>query len=44
MLENGPYVTYFNEKLNGTTFNYPIYDKKLYACEDLRDLETLSLA
>jgi hypothetical protein len=24
-------ITYFSEKLNETTFNYPIYDKELYA-------------
>jgi hypothetical protein len=24
-------ITYFSEKLNETTFNYPIYDKELHA-------------
>ena len=31
-------ITYFNEKFNGATLNYPIYDKELYA--SVRTLET----
>ena len=31
-------IAYFNEKFNGATLNYPIYDKELYA--SVRTLET----
>jgi hypothetical protein len=31
-------ITYFSEKLNGATLNYPTYDKELYAL--VRALET----
>ncbi|KAL6312621.1 hypothetical protein AAG906_006800 [Vitis piasezkii] len=37
MQEKQP-ITYFSEKLNGTTLNYPTYDKELYAL--VRALET----
>jgi hypothetical protein len=37
-------ITYFSEKLNETTFNYPIYDKIVCISENLDDLATLSLA
>jgi hypothetical protein len=37
MQEKWP-ITYFSEKLNGATLNYPTYDKELYAV--VRALET----
>ena len=37
MQEKWP-ITYFSEKLNGATLNYPTYDKELYAV--MRALET----
>jgi hypothetical protein len=37
MQEKWP-ITYFSEKLNKATFNYPTYDNELYAL--MRTLET----
>ena len=37
MQEKQP-ITYFSEKLNSATLNYPTYDKELYAV--VRALET----
>ncbi|OMO71827.1 hypothetical protein CCACVL1_18051 [Corchorus capsularis] len=31
LMQGGKPVAYFSEKLNGTTLNYPTYDKELYA-------------
>jgi len=31
LIQQKQLIAYFSEKLNGTTFNYPIYDKELYA-------------
>ena len=31
LIQQKQLIAYFSEKLNGTTFNYPIYDKEWYA-------------
>jgi hypothetical protein len=31
LIQQKQLIAYFSEKLNGMTFNYPIYDKELYA-------------
>ena len=31
LLQGGPPIAYFIEELHGATFNYPIYNKELYA-------------
>ncbi|XP_039054284.1 uncharacterized protein LOC120196581 [Hibiscus syriacus] len=36
--QEGKPITYFSKKLNGTTFNYPVYDKEMYELN--RTLET----
>jgi hypothetical protein len=38
LMQNKTPITYFNEKLNDATLNYPTYDKEVYAL--VRTLET----
>jgi len=38
LLQGGHQIAYFSEKLNGSSLNYFIYDKKLYAL--VRDVQT----
>ena len=38
LIQEGHPIAYFSEKLNGTTLNYPTYDKELYAL--VRALQT----
>jgi len=38
LLQSEHSVAYFSEKLHGSTLNYPIYDKELYAL--VRALQT----
>ena len=38
LMQEGRPIAYFSEKLNGSTLNYSVYDKELYAL--VRALET----